>query len=430
MRVLGVATRHWLSTRQIRLGLGLLVIALIAGLQGAAVPATYAATSPPTKHRTVPHALFGMQVRSIGDATPTNLRAGAIRLWDAKVSWRRVQPTRDTYVWDALDEAVSNAEAIGAREILYSMGVVPTWAASNLGPALYGPGTAAHPRDDADYLEFLTALATRYRGRITSYHLWNEANLTLFYSGSAGQLATLVERGSRTIRAVDPQAKVVAPSSVVREYGPADTRDDFFTKFAREMQARGWPVDAVSANVYVPSTRGPKTRARYLRALKRWYADFGWRGPIWDTETNYGDRRPGTVFKEYKGKKAARYVARTYIDSMRRGVKRVFWYGWEVDILGIDLTVDGRRTRAGDAFLTVSRWMSGAKWHGCKRSGKVTRCVLKRDSKRSVIKYASSRKVIRLPKGTRSWESLDGVVHRAKPGKRLVLRKAPILIRT
>lgn len=430
MRASGVATQQWMSTRQIRLGIGLLVTALIVGLLGATAPATHAAASSPSKHRTVPRALFGMQVRSIGDATPTDLRAGAIRLWDAKVSWRRVQPTRDTYVWDALDAAVSNAEAIGAREILYSMGVVPTWAASDLEPAIYGPGTADHPRDDADYLAFLVALASRYQGRITSYHLWNEANLTIFYNGTPRQLASLVEKASRTIRAVDPQAKVVAPSSVVRSYGPADTRGDFFTKFAVEMQARGWPVDAVSANVYVPSNRGPGTRDKYLRALKRWYAKYGWRGPIWDTETSYGDRRPGASFKAYTGKQAARYVARTYIDSMRRGIRRVFWYGWEVDILGIDLTVDGRRTRAGDAFLQVSDWMSRAKWHGCKRSGKVTRCVLKRGSERSVIKYASSRKVIRLPKGTTSWESLDGIVHRGKPGKRIVLRKSPILIRT
>ena len=112
---------------------------------------------------------------------------------------------------------------------------------------------------------------------------------------------------------------------------------------------------------------------------------------MWDTETSYGDRRPGTNIRVYTGKQAATYVARTYIDSMRYGVPRVFWYGWEVDILGLDLTVNGQRTQAGDAYLTVSRWMSGAQWKGCKRSGRVTTCKMVRDGSRYEIKYASKR---------------------------------------
>ena len=122
-------------------------------------------------------------------------------------------------------------------------------------------------------------------------------------------------------------------------------------------------------------------------------------------------------------------MARTYIDSMRYGVPRVFWYGWEVDILGIDLTVNGQRTQAGDAYLTISRWMSGAQWKGCKRSGRVTTCKMVRDGSRYEIKYASKRTRIKLPSGTKSWGSLDGATHKARGGKRITLTTAPILVR-
>jgi hypothetical protein len=369
-----------------------------------------------------------MQVRSIGSAPPTNLRAGAVRLWDAKVSWRRVQPTPTTFTWDVLDAAVANAKAIGATEITYTVGVVPMWAASNLRPAIYGPGTAAHPTDDADYLRFVTAVAARYRGRISSYELWNEPNLKDFYNGTPQQLAELVERAAAAIRAVDPAATIVAPSAVVGPAGPADR--GFFRQFARELERRGWPVDAVSVHLYVPADRGPDTRARYLRASQRWFADRGWTGPMWDTETSYGDRREGAPIRRvYTGTTAATYVARTYIDSMRHGVPRVFWYGWEVDTFGIDLTVDGRRTPAGDAFLTISGWMAGARWHGCRTTGLVTTCAMTRDGRRSQILYASRRSEVPLPSGTRSWESLDGTTTVAAPGDEITVHDAPVLVR-
>ncbi len=423
------------------LGLGLLLLALIVGMlqplpsqsasaQGAAGSRVPAAVKAATSPVIVPPELFGMQVRSIGLAAPTNLRAGAVRLWDARVSWRLVEPQRGVFTWTMLDAAVANAQAIGASEILYTVGVVPTWAASNMNPALYGQGTAAHPANNTDYLNFVTALATRYKGRITSYQLWNEANLNIFYNGTPTQLADLVQQASAAIKAVDPAAKIVAPSALTDANGPADpSGTGFFAAFGREMQARGWPVDAVSVHLYAPSDLGPGTRVRYLRASKSWFANYGWTGPMWDTETSYGDRRPGTNIRVYTGKKAATYVARTYIDSMRYGVPRVFWYGWEVDILGIDLTVNGQRTRAGDAYLSISRWMSGAQWKGCKRSGRVTTCKMVRDGKRYEIKYASKRTRIKLPSGTKSWTTLDGSSYKARGGKRITLTTAPILVR-
>lgn len=429
------------------LWLGALVIGLCVGLLPAAPVPTAAAPAPtgvgtaavaaPSRiaaaatTRTVPPELFGMQIRSIGAARPGNLRAGSIRLWDALVSWRRIQPERGVYRWDVLDAAVANAESIGAQEILYTVGVLPVWAASSLEPAIYGPGTATHPVNNADYIAFVTAIASRYKGRITAYQLWNEANLRIFYQGTPAQLAQLVAQASWAIKSIDPAAKIVAPSALVDANGPADPYgDQFFVTFAAELRARGWPVDAVSVHLYAPADRGPGTRARYLRAAKRWFESHGWAGPMWDTETSYGDRRPWSPLRKvYTGKKAATYVARTYIDSMRYGVPRVFWYGWEVDILGVDLTIQGQRTQAGDAFLTISRWMSGASWRGCKKSGRVTTCTMRRDGTRYVIKYASKRTKIRLPSGTRYWESLDGVSHRARGGKRIVLTTSPILIR-
>ena len=132
-------------------------------------------------------------------------------------------------------------------------------------------------------------------------------------------------------------AKLVAASTTVRAKGPVGR---FGRAYGVAMRRVGWPVDAVSAHFYPPATAGPGTRVSYIKVMKRYYARYGaGRKPLWDTELNYGDRRARMPVKRViTGAAAATYVARTYIDSMRYGVARVFWFGWDFHILGTDMT--------------------------------------------------------------------------------------------
>jgi hypothetical protein len=401
------------------------------------VIATSLPSGPASAARVVPERLFGQHVAQISGGVPEGLagNVGAVRLWDAKVTWREIEVADNKYKWGALDAAVDNARRAGAREVLYTLGSTPRWAAkdrdSNL--ALYGPGSNSHPRSNKLYLDYLRAVAKRYKGRITAYQVWNEANLRDFYLGTPAQMATLTKQSREVLRKVDRKAKLVAASTTVRAKGPVGRWGKAYGKAMRKVN---WPVHAVSAHFYPPATAGPGARASYIKVMKRYYKRWGaGRKPLWDTEMNYGDTRwYMKVKRRYTGATAQAYVARTYLDSMRYGVSRVFWYGWDHHVLGTDMTTrngSGAITAAGSAFITIRQWLSGARWYGCTTKRKVTTCTIKpRKAKRKVtIRYASTPTTIRVPKRVRSVAYLNGGGLEVRPGDRLQLTDQPVLLR-
>ncbi|MGB8022161.1 MAG: hypothetical protein WCF04_13100 [Candidatus Nanopelagicales bacterium] len=381
----------------------------------------------------VPGPLFGQHIGSISQGTPPALpKLGAVRLWDSRVTWREVEVANNEYRWAKLDAAVRNARALGAREILYTLGSTPRWAASNPNSklALYGPGSNTHPKSDNLYLDYLKAVAKRYKGRITSYQVWNEANLHEFYLGTPTQMAKLTKKARAALRSVDPSAKLVAASTTVRAKGPVGK---FGKAYGKAMRKVGWPVDVVSGHFYPPAKDGPATRAAYIKTIKRYYRKYGaGRKPLWDTEVNFGDTRPYMKVKvRNTGAKAATYVARTYIDSMRYGVSRVFWYGWDLHQMGTDMTsrTGSGISAGGRAFLATQDWMAGRTWLGCKTKSRITTCNMRTSSGGKLsIRYASSSKALKLPAGTTAIRRLDGSRSAASAGQSITLTSQPILI--
>jgi hypothetical protein len=403
------------------------IVALV--LAGTLLPAAGAAAKPAP---VVPAALFGMHYHSVSKKEPT-FRAGAIRLWDSGVAWKRLNPAPGRYTWGPLDRAVANARQSGAREIQYVFGVTPQWAAASpRATSLYGPGTSSPPRHVSSFTAFAGALAKRYKGVITSYEMWNEGSLKVFFSGTAKQLADMTISGARAIRAASPRAVIVAPSTT---YGVFHRRPKFWGDFAKRLRAAGWPVNAVSIHPYGKRPDYLKKRERYINKARTFYRKYGFRGPIWDTEINYGDRRglfEGFKQISYSGPTAAGMVARTYVDAMRMGVPRVFWYGWDYHQFGIDMVdpATQRTTLAGQAFLTTQQWMVGKRWLGCTVRAKIRRCGLV-DSKgaRSTIVYATSKtRTLTVPRGATALQGLDGRSMRVVAGQKVRVGAIPVLL--
>lgn len=402
--------------------------AAVVGLLAASLP-----TNPALAAQTVPAALFGQHVSRITAGAPAGLHVGSIRLWDSGVAWRDLEPADNQYDWAKLDAALTNARAIGASEILYTMGGTPSWAASNPNSlkGLYGPGTNSHPRTTGSYTDFIRDLLSHARSigiPITSVQIWNEANLPDFYNGTPTQMAALTQAAAPVIRAQG--ATVVAASTTVRAKGPTKT---WGKNYGKAMKKIGWPVDVVAGHFYPPATKGPATRVSYIKVLKKYYKKYGaGKKPIWDTEMNYGDTRAYMkVKRQYAGGTAATYVARTYIDSMRYGIKRVFWYGWDIAVLGTDMTVRPAMTAptaGGQAFLQIQDWMAGNTWYGCKTKGKVTKCSLAAGGQRQAIVYASKTIGYKLPGGTSAIKNLAGGTTGAAAGQKITLTTQPILL--
>ena len=412
----------------VRRFLKIIVPAVSAGLLATALPAGAAAAKP-----TVPAELFGQHVASIASGKPATLtRVGAIRLWDSGIQWREVETAKGVYNWGRLDAAVSNARALGASEVMYTLGSTPQWAASdpNSKLGLYGPGSNSHPRYNSDYTDYLKAVAQRYGGAITSFQVWNEANLRDFYLGSTKQMAQLTKDAKKALRSVGSRAKLVAASTTVRSTGPVGK---WGKAYGKAMKKKWKYVDVVSAHFYPPATSGPGTRVSYIKKMKKYYKKWGAKNkPLWDTEMNFGDRRPYMKTKRtYTGTQAAGFVARTYIDSMRYGVSRVFWYGWDIHVLGTDMvspTNGSVLVEGGRAFLEIQDWMVGAKWYGCRTKNRITTCTVKPPggSKNFIRFTTSGSKKFKVPSASVLRE-LDGTSTSLSKGQKVRITTVPVM---
>ena len=377
-----------------------------------AVPVAVGLLALPTaaSAKTVSPEQFGLHVQALGGGVAPQISVSAVRLWDSGVRWDQIETKKGAYDWAALDRAVGAAERAGATEILYVLGSTPKWAASRFSSVdLYGPGTASLPKKSSYYLKYAKAVAKRYKGRITSYQIWNEANTRSFYNGGKYdgwiKLAKLTKDASKAIRKIDKRADIVAASSTVIPT-PKFQTESFFFRYLREIKRQKAKVDAISVHLYpVNPKQGPDSRVASIAAVRKVMRKVGLNKPLWDTEVNYGDRRNPAAQVVPKPKKAAGYVSRTYLDSARYGIARTFWYGWDINVLGITMSnPDGSPTRAGQAFLTTREWMTAGSWKGCKDSRGVTTCRVGATK----IVYASKSTSLKRPAGVTTVTTLTG----------------------
>ncbi len=105
-------------------------------------------------------------------------------------------------------------------------------------------------------------------------------------------------------------------------YGVFTRRPKFWKEYAQRLKKARWPIDAVNIHPYSKTPDYLAKREKTITKARAFYRKYGFKGPIWDTEVNYGDRRGMfSGFKQitYSGDVAAGMVARTYIDAMRTG---------------------------------------------------------------------------------------------------------------
>lgn len=429
-----------------------LAVAAAVVLSGAA-PASAAARPivPPEQARPwskVDPSLFGMHAEGLAGGQKFPGTLGGVRLWDNGVRWDQVQSARGEYDWSRLDTLVDTARASGASEILYVLGSTPKWAASHVRPDTYyyGGGTASAPAKIDYWRTWVRQVATRYKGRITSYQIWNEANLASFFApekpGHWKLMARLTDIAAGIVRDVDPKAKVVSASSTVIQ-GKKFTTESFFFRYLRSLRNRGVDLDAITVHLYPWTTAGPgggtpTDRIAAVRLARSVMNGLGFGDvPLWDTEVNYGNNRDNGHPPELFGpKRGAAFLARTYLDALRYGVTKVFWYSWESHVMGIS-TINpktGRVTAPGRAYFEVQRWLNGTRWGLCSDQ-QVTVCSVKRAGVVQYVVFGEGKRTRRVlvPRhilDVRQVCSLDEQCSRIPADRVIRVGESPLLLRS
>ena len=311
----------------------------------------------PSARSQIPATSFGMHIQSgvLSSQPWPSVPIGGMRLWDTDTTWYELEPSKGIYNWSTLDGYLSLAQAHNI-DVLYTFGGTPLWGASgsspNCGYAPVNPGSCYPPTNIQDWDNFVTALVVHSAGKIKYWEVWNEANLSEYWTGDVPTLATLAQHAYKIIKAANPNAVVLSPSST----GAATDIGNFLNTY---FSSGGLPYsDGVAFHGYVnyngPSA--PEGVLDLLTAVKISMASFGIAGkPIWDTEGSWGldINLPNSVNQQG-------YLARQFLVQLSAGVSRFYWYAWNDTATGTLWTTSSGIQPAAVAYGQVYNWIVGA----------------------------------------------------------------------
>lgn len=145
--------------------------------------------------------------------------------------WRDLNPRPDYYDWRASDDMVRVAQN-ERLDLVVRLDMPPLWAARR--------DPAGLPFELEAFLDFVHALAVRYRGYILGYIIWNEPNLAEEWGGwvaAPTQYVDLLCRAHAIVRQADPDALVIAAGlAPTNEFSPRAVDD---REFLQQMMAAG-----------------------------------------------------------------------------------------------------------------------------------------------------------------------------------------------
>lgn len=195
----------------------------------------------------------------------------------AGLYWSQSEPERGQFDFTAADDALAVAEAAGQRVRGHPL----VWGRLALPDYVNRAASADELR--AILAEHITAIVSRYRGRVAQYDVVNEP---ITFTGTPGANGDGLETyvftrllGSDYVRealelahAADPEAKLFINDFFVMEPGP---KQDYFFELARELVAEGAPLHGVGFQGHITPPFGPSyqpSAAEIAAAIDRFAA--------------------------------------------------------------------------------------------------------------------------------------------------------------
>lgn len=312
------------------------------------------------------------------------------RVITTETTWYSLEPEKGVWKFDALDRAIARAQDKNV-EVLYTLGYPARWAADTGLLREWNPGYALPPRNLADWEEYVRRVAGRYKGRIKYYELMNEPHFTEVDGGWRSTrdfpVATMVEMAriaSRVIKQMDSEAKLVSmsPSGLLNGV----RRVDAFLK-----AGGGKYIDVVGFHFY---SNNPEQIAELVAELRKVIASYEQSHlEIWNTESGFyidgPDKPHGTGRKQgnetlYSPELGAAAVSRALTLGAAAGLRRFYWYSWDIPTLALAYGRGKDINAAGRAYIKTERWLRGATIKECRTADdKLWICTLSRSARQA-----------------------------------------------
>ncbi len=239
-------------------------------------------------------------------------------------AWSDLEPRPGEWTWDYADRIVTAVEERGLQ-LVARLGKVPGWARAE------DAGADAHdapPADLARWANYCSAIAQRYRDRISAYQIWNEPNLAREWGDRQPDAAAYVEllaACSRAIRQADAGAILI--SAGLSPTGTNDERatpDDIYFDHMYRNDFQQY-IDVVGAHApgYAPPEIGPddpEAKARWftfrriedLRKIMLRYNDDARQMAIMEFGYTTDSRNPEYAWFGVTEQQQADYLQRAY----------------------------------------------------------------------------------------------------------------------
>ncbi|MCL4508370.1 MAG: hypothetical protein M1296_02460 [Chloroflexi bacterium] len=175
------------------------------GISSGGVPTS---TPPIATDSQIPNFIYGYQAHMyFGQAAPalTAIQNAGFTWAKQQVVWSSIQPNSPNQSnWGELDTIVNTANQMNIK-LMFSIVEAPAWA--RVGP------DQPYPSNPQLLASFLSTLATRYKGKVAAYEIWNEENFAREVGPgdiNPGNYVELLKAAYTAIKAVDPAAIVVS----------------------------------------------------------------------------------------------------------------------------------------------------------------------------------------------------------------------------
>ena len=221
--------------------------------------------------------------------------------------------------------------------IILTLGQTPSWAAA---------GSTDPPTNISNWNDYVDAVATRYKGEIRYWEIWNEVDVegsSAFYSGTIKELVSLTQAANQDLKAIYPSNVVLSPNFTTDGL-------DSLSQFLND--GGGKDIDVLAVHLYPNTT--PEEDRPFIDAVEGMMRNAGIDKALWNTEGASGVLiSPNPV--------AAGLLARTYILQWAWGISNFDWYCWDLAI-GSPLSQSGyvTPTAAGIAYEQIGIWLRGA----------------------------------------------------------------------
>jgi polysaccharide biosynthesis protein PslG len=190
-------------------------------------------------------------------------------------AWREIEGAgKGIFDWSRTDAIVQLVEEKGLN-LLVRLDRQPGWATSGRCDEGHEMGP---PENMQDWADFVSAVATRYQGRVGAYAIWNEPNLAREWCDEPPDpeaYAELLRMAYEEIKAVDPDAIVIS-AGLTPTGGPMPIAMEDTEYLDRLYQAAGGSLDGYAdvVGAHAPGFRAePEVSPDEVMAQTDYYGD-------------------------------------------------------------------------------------------------------------------------------------------------------------